>query len=78
LSASKRASTSSDKVDNQHDDRDNQQKVDHASRNVQAEAENPKSQNDYKQCPKHIVLLNFNFFWIAGAENPSDLLRLQM
>jgi hypothetical protein len=52
---SKRASASGDQVDNQHDDGDNQQQVDHAARYMQAEAKNPKSQNDYKECPKHCL-----------------------
>jgi hypothetical protein len=78
LGASKSASSAGDKVDDQHNDRNNQQKVDHASRNMQAEAKNPKSQNDYKQCPKHSFLLSFKFSLIAGAEIATDLLRLQM
>jgi hypothetical protein len=44
-------------VDDQHDQGNNQQKVNQASGDVQAEAEKPENQEHHENCPKHCYLL---------------------
>jgi hypothetical protein len=52
--ASQNAAASGDKVDDQDDQSDHQQKVNHTSGDMQAETKQPQNQNDDKNCPKHI------------------------
>jgi hypothetical protein len=42
-------------VDDEHDKRDNQQQMDQAASNVQAESNNPQNQKNYKDRPEHML-----------------------
>jgi len=46
-------STTADQVDDENYYRNHEQNVDEAARDMQAETEKPKDEQDYKYCPEH-------------------------
>jgi hypothetical protein len=46
--------TAAYQIDDQHNDGKHQHNVDQTARNVQTETEQPKNQQNYKNCPKHL------------------------
>src|SRR5271166_1692461 len=50
-------SATTDQVDDQDHDGNNQQNVDQAARYVQAESKQPQNQENYQNCPEHMLLL---------------------
>jgi hypothetical protein len=55
--------SSGDQIDDQNDERYDQQKVNQASGDMEAETQQPENENDDKDCPKHCC----SFFDVAGA-----------
>jgi hypothetical protein len=50
-----RASAAGDQVEDQEDDRENQQDVDQTAGDMKSETEEPENEQDYKDCPKHVM-----------------------
>jgi hypothetical protein len=50
--------TTTDQVEDKDDHGENEQQVDKTAGDVEAEAQQPKDQDDYKNCPEHV----FPFF----------------
>jgi hypothetical protein len=46
--------SSTDQVDDEDYQRNHKQQVNQGTRNVQAESQKPKDQQDYKYCPEHV------------------------
>jgi hypothetical protein len=63
-------SSSRDQVDDQNNERNHEQDMDQSTRDVKAEAQNPKHQNDHENCPKHNFLLgNSNLRALPDLKN---------
>jgi hypothetical protein len=54
-----------DQVDDQHNQRNNQQNVNQAAGNMEAEAQKPQNEEDDKDCPEH----SYSFFTLRTPEN---------
>ena len=46
-------SPASDELEEQYNDCDDEQKVDESAGDVEGKAQQPKDEQDYKDCPKH-------------------------
>lgn len=53
---SENAPSSGHQVEDQDRERNHEQQVNQAARDVEAEAQEPQKQNEYENCPKHIHL----------------------
>jgi hypothetical protein len=57
LNPSKGAPPSGYQVEDQNNNRYNDQQMNQAATDMEAEAEQPQNQENYENCPKHILLL---------------------
>jgi uncharacterized protein (DUF2147 family) len=67
MAGSQSAPASSQQINDKNNNRQHQEKVDHAACNMQAEAENPECKNDYKDRPKHKLAFLFFVFYAADV-----------
>jgi hypothetical protein len=65
--------SSTDQIDDEDNQRNHKQQVDQGTRNVQAESQKPKDQQDYKNRPEHVhlflVRLRPGFLGVQGTRN---------
>jgi len=73
LLASESTPASGQQVEYQDDQRQNQEKVNHAAGNMETEAQQPQNENNYKDCPKH----SRSFAAMRTHENCKTLRRPQ-